>query len=55
MLTLVNWQGFDGFRLNDEKYSSSPEKSEYILCEGFRVHIIKINELEVPVIDEKPI
>lgn len=44
---LCNWNGFDGFRLNRDFYSSVPERQEYILSEGFRLHVVKIDQVEV--------
>lgn len=45
-LCLTNWQGFDGFRLSQPYYSSTPLRDEFVLCEGFRFHVLKIDEVE---------
>ena len=43
-LCLTNWNGFDGFRINRPYYSSTPSRDEFILSEGFRFHVLKIDE-----------
>lgn len=45
-LCMANWLGFDGFRLSQPYYSSTPLRDEFVLCEGFRFHVLKIDEVE---------
>jgi len=33
--SIYNYGGFNGFRLNDKKYSVYPGEQEYLLMEGF--------------------
>ena len=35
VFSIRNWFGFNGFRLNDYKFSVYPQEQEYLLMEGF--------------------
>ena len=44
VFSMLNQTGFSGFRLTDKRYSIYPQEQEYLLCEGFPVYIIDVQE-----------
>ena len=40
----MNWRGFKGFRLNQPVYSAFPFEEEYLLMEGIKVWVLRVNE-----------
>lgn len=47
IISVQNYNGFNGFRLNGEKYSAYPLEREVILLDGTRVVVMKVEELEI--------
>jgi len=48
IVSVQNYNGFNGFRLNGEKYSAYPLEREVILLDGTKVVVFKVEELEMP-------
>ena len=44
IFAIQNSIGFMGFRLNSKRYSVYPEEQEFLLCEGFKVYILGIED-----------
>ena len=44
---MQNYNGFNGFRLNGEKYSAYPLEREVILLDGTKVVVMKVEEINV--------
>ena len=47
-ISVQNYNGFNGFRLNGEKYSAYPQEREVILLDGTKVIVMKIEDVEMP-------
>lgn len=47
VISAVNFDGFCGFRLNSEDYSAYPQEREYLLMDGIRFIVMKIEEFPV--------
>lgn len=41
---VLNYKGYTGFRLNTANYSEHPYEKEVLLQEGFRVHVLGVEE-----------
>ena len=39
-----NYTGFPGFRLNQPEFSAFPDEEVYLLMEGIRVRVLKVDE-----------
>jgi len=39
-----NHDGFDGFRLNDKRFSVFPYEQEFLLMEGFQVFVLEVQD-----------
>lgn len=48
LISVQNYNGFNGFRLNGEKYSAYPMEREVILLDGTKAIVMKVEEMEVP-------
>lgn len=44
VISVLNYTGFKGFRLNDKRYSVYPEEQEVLLMEGFTVYVLEVEE-----------
>ena len=44
LISVQNYNGFNGFRLNGEKYSAYPLEREVILLDGTKVVVMKVEE-----------
>ena len=47
LISVQNYNGFNGFRLNGEKYSAYPLEREVILLDGTKVIVMKVEEIDV--------
>ena len=47
LISVQNYNGFNGFRLNGEKYSAYPLEREVILLDGTKVIVMKVEEVDV--------
>jgi len=52
MISVQNYYGFNGFRLNGEKYSAYPLEKEVILLDGTQVAVMKVEDVKVNSNDE---
>ena len=48
IISVQNYIGFNGFRLNGEKYSAYPLEREVILLDGTKVVVMKVEEETIP-------
>ena len=46
-ISVQNYNGFNGFRLNGEKYSAYPMEREVILLDGTKVIVMKVEEIKM--------
>ena len=47
LISVQNYNGFNGFRLNGEKYSAYPLEREVVLLDGTKVAVMKAEDIEV--------
>ena len=47
MISVQNYNNFNGFRLNGEKYSAYPQEKEVILLDGTQVVVMKVEDIKV--------
>ena len=47
MISVVNFKGFSGFRMNSEDYSAHAHEQEYIFMDGARFIVLKVEEIEL--------
>ena len=47
VISVRNYEGFCGFRLNSADYSAHPEENEYIFMEGLQLVVLKIEKVKV--------
>ena len=47
MISAVNYSGYCGFRLNSEDYSAYPHECEFLLMDGIRFIVLKVEEFSI--------
>ena len=47
VLLMKNYQGYIGFRLDNELYTPYPHEQEYLLSEGNDIHILDVEEYRI--------
>ena len=47
VISVVNFKGFSGFRMNSEDYSAHPHEQEYLFMEGARFVVLKVEDVQV--------
>jgi len=52
-ISVRNWSGFLGFRINKAQYSAHYHEEEVLLFEGFKVNVLAIEEVDSKVFGHK--
>lgn len=50
-ISVRNWSGFNGFRVNRSQFSAHYHEEEVMLFEGFNVYVLSIEEVYAKVLD----
>ena len=45
VISVRNYRGFAGFRLNQPQYSAHPHEKEFLLQDGLRMFVLKVEEV----------
>jgi len=45
VISLKNYHGLNGFRLNKKQYSAYHREREVLLCEGLPVYVLKVEQV----------
>jgi hypothetical protein len=52
VISVRNWHGFHGFRVNKSQFSAHYQEQEVLLFEGFKVYVLHIEEVYAKVLDK---
>ena len=42
VFSILNYNGFKGFRVDDSRWSVYPQEQEYLLMEGFQIFVLDV-------------
>lgn len=53
MISIQNYRGISGFRLNHQAYSAHDHEQEFLLMEGLQVFVLKVEEATIDFADHE--